>query len=83
MDLGTYKSDDAEIWFEDRFWGDTKKFCGDVSGVQSPKFGQSGKNVKLDPLKNCKKSTFQKSLNNFFVSPQNLYRNHISVSTDL
>ena len=24
MDIGTYKSVDAEIWFGDRFWGDTK-----------------------------------------------------------
>ena len=29
MDLGTYKSVNAEIWFGDRFWGDTIALCGD------------------------------------------------------
>ena len=27
MDLGTYKSVHAEIWFGDRFWGDTKHYA--------------------------------------------------------
>ena len=26
---GSRKSVDAEIWFRDRFWGDTKTLCGD------------------------------------------------------
>ena len=29
MDLGTYMSVDAEIWFGDRFWSDTKTLCWD------------------------------------------------------
>ena len=27
MDLGIYRSVIAEIWFGDRFWGDTKNLC--------------------------------------------------------
>ena len=86
MDLGTYKSVDAEIWFEDRFWGDTKILGGNFSrflGGQSPKFCQNGRNLNFDPLKIANNQNFKKSSHNVFVSPQNLSRNQSSATTDL
>ena len=90
MNLGTYKFVDAEIWFGDRFWGDTKKLCSDFqnfdfsrfSGVQSSNFCYFVKIFDFDPLKNREKSKFQKSPHNVFVSPQNISLNQISASTD-
>ena len=80
MDLGTYKSVHAEIWFGDRFWDDTKHYAAiseilifrDFSGGQSPKFCQNGENLNFDPLKNRENSKFLKSPRYDFVSPQNV-----------
>ena len=70
MDLGTYKSVDAEIGFGDRFWGDTKSLCGDFRNFdflrffrgQSSNFCHFDKILDFDPLKNHEKSKFQKLL---------------------
>ena len=85
MDLGTYKSIDAEIWFGGRSWGDTKAlsaifeiliFC-DFSGGQSPKMAALDQNL----AKVAEQS--KKSLPYDFVSPQNLSPNQMSASMDL
>ena len=70
MDLGTYTSVLAEIWFGDRFWGDTKTLCCDFlnfdfcdfSGGQSSNFHHFDKIHDFDPLKNREKSKFQKCI---------------------
>ena len=65
MDLGTYKSIDAEIWSGDRFWGDTKSYRSDFSGL----FSHFGQILDFDPLENCEKSKFQDLPQYNFVSP--------------
>ena len=46
-------------------------------------FSQNGENVNYDPLKNHKKSKFQKPPHNDIVSPQNVSPKQISASMDL
>ena len=60
--MGIYKSDDAEIWSTDIFWGDKL-------GGESPKIGQI---FGFDPQDQREKLKFQKSPHYFFVSPQNI-----------
>ena len=55
----------------------------DFSGGQSRTFCENGKNLNFDPLKNHKKSKFQKSPHNVFIPNQNLSQDQISASTDL
>ena len=79
MDLGTYKSVDSEIWFGDRFEGDTKSYVAifkiliflDSSVGQSPKLCPNGKNLNFDLLYR-EKSKFHILRHNIFVSSINL-----------
>ena len=81
MDLETYKSVDAEIWFVDKFCVDTQTLCVNFEilifvevKVQISLFW---KNFGLWHPENHKNSKFKKLLHNVFASPQNIFPNQI------